>query len=139
MLKAAISFVAGGALELALLAERDRMAERAVWSMGSDSALGLVECRVTETAVFADDAPCLTHVLAVVTAEAALKVEVADIVRVRLPVGLHFGEGVGLEDALHLSRRAHAQVVSVHRRAEACGTRHNQPARAQRLSPASGR
>ena len=51
-------------------------------------------------AVAADELARVAHVLAVVAAEAAGGIEVADVVRVRLPVGLHFREEVGLVDAL---------------------------------------
>src|SRR5919112_3711487 len=84
------------------------VAELAVLNGDGRAAPGLVEDGVANVALVADDAPVVGLVLAVVAAEAALIIEVAQVVGVRLPVGLHLGEVVGLVDALHLrDGRAH--------------------------------
>src|SRR5215203_3266188 len=80
VLEAAVSLVARGALKLALRAQRDRVAERAVRGRRGHSALGLVERRVAQPTVLPYHAPRVAGQLAVVAAEAALKVEVADVV-----------------------------------------------------------
>ena len=52
-------------------------------------------------AVVRDDFAGFANVLAVVAAKAAGEIEVTDVVRMRLPIGLHFREEIGLKDALH--------------------------------------
>src|SRR5215203_6415741 len=88
VLEAPVPLVARGALKFALRAERDRVPERAVRGRRGHSALGLIQRRVADTAVLPYHTPRVADQLAVVAAEAALKVEVADVVGVRLPVGL---------------------------------------------------
>src|SRR5689334_2176965 len=69
---------------------------------GLGAAFLLGEDGVADGAILADHLSVGAHVLAVVAAEAAGKVEVADIVGVSLPVNLHFREGRGAIDALQL-------------------------------------
>ncbi len=97
VLEAPVALVTGGAVELALAAQRHCVPERAVRRRRGDSPFGLIQHRVADSAVLADHAPRVAGELAVVTAEAPLEVEVADVVRMRLPVGLHLREGIGLE------------------------------------------
>ena len=57
-------------------------------------------------AVVADDFATTTHVLAVVTTKTTIEIKMADVVRVSLPVSLHFREEIGLEDSLDFSHRS---------------------------------
>ena len=53
-------------------------------------------------------------VLAVVAAETAGPVPVADVIGINLPVGLHFGEKVLAVNVLHfVDRQPHARVVGI--------------------------
>ena len=63
-------------------------------------ALFLAEHAVAGLAVLGDDLAVGADVLPVVAAEAAVEVEVADVVGMRAPVELHFGEERELVDAL---------------------------------------
>ena len=56
-------------------------------------------------AVVADDFATTAHVLAVVTTKTTIEIKMADVVRVSLPVSLHFREEIGLEDSLDFSHR----------------------------------
>src|SRR5262250_1187550 len=61
----------------------------------------IVDHRVTDVAVVADDLAAVADVLAVVTAEATGKVKMSNVVRMRLPVGLHLRKEISLENALN--------------------------------------
>lgn len=65
----------------------------------------IVDHRVADVAVSGDRFAVVADVIAVVAAEASVEIKVSDIVRVRLPVGLHFGEDVSLKDPLNLANR----------------------------------
>ena len=58
---------------------------------------------MTEITVVADHLSGITHVFAVVAAEAAREIKVADVIRVRLPISLHFRKRVSPEDSLHFT------------------------------------
>ena len=58
---------------------------------------------MTDIAVVRDHLAVFTHVLAVVTTKATSEIKVPDVVRVRLPIGLHLREEISLEHALHFS------------------------------------
>lgn len=66
----------------------------------------VVDHRVADIAVVRNDFTGIADVLAIVTAEAARKIKVADVVRVGLPVGLHLWEKVTLKDTLNFSHGA---------------------------------
>lgn len=56
---------------------------------------------MTDVAVVGDHFAGVADVLAIVTAEAAREIQMADVIGVRLPVGLHLREKVGLKDPLN--------------------------------------
>src|SRR5438046_2090540 len=62
--------------------------------------LPLAKDRMTDRAVFADPFPVTAHVLVVMTAETAQRVEVAHVIAVRSPVHAHFREPRRGEDLL---------------------------------------
>ena len=87
---------------LTAVAEVDRMLKLAGLIRDRLALKGLVQRRVTDVAVIADDAALAAKVLTVVTAETSLPRQVADIIGMRLPVGLHFREEVSRVNALQL-------------------------------------
>jgi hypothetical protein len=62
----------------------------------------VIDHRVADVAVVGDYFAGVAHVFAVVTAEAAREIEMADVVWMGLPIGLHLREKVSLKDALNL-------------------------------------
>jgi len=66
----------------------------------------IVDHGVTNIAVLGNHFAGVADVLAIMAAETAREVKMTNIVWVRLPVGLHLGEKVGLKDTLNLSYRA---------------------------------
>lgn len=65
----------------------------------------VVDHCVADVAVVGDDFAGIADVLAVVTAEAAREIKVADVVWVGLPISLHLREKVVLKYALDFSHR----------------------------------
>jgi hypothetical protein len=61
---------------------------------------------VTEVAVLLDDAAVLRLVIVVVTPEAAGRIHVADVVRIRPPRDIHLREDVPIEQPLRRIDRA---------------------------------
>ena len=102
MLKRLVRFVAGFAFAIGEAAEIDRMLERSDSRVFFRRPRGIVEHSVADVAVVADDLASVAHVLTIVTAEATGRVQMADIIRMRLPIRLHFREEVSLKDALNL-------------------------------------
>ena len=66
----------------------------------------VVDHRVADVAVVRNDFAGIADVLAIVTAEAAREIEVANVVRVSLPVCLHLRKKVSLKDTLNFSHGA---------------------------------
>ena len=94
-----------GTLERIPVAEIDRVLESSVRRPDGLPGKSLIQGRVAYRAVVADHLALFAPVLAVVAAEAALCVEVADVVDVAGPIRLHLGEEVRLIDPLYLSYR----------------------------------
>ena len=65
----------------------------------------VVDHRVADVAVVGNDFAGIADVLAIVTAEAAREIKMANVVRVSLPVCLHLREKVVLEYALNFGDR----------------------------------
>ena len=101
MLEATVAFMTDGASESGQLAQINRMLKRpALRRRECIPCFRLVQRRVTDSAVIPDDLPCAAHVLPIVATEAPLRIVVAYIIRVGLPVCSHLREEVGLVDAL---------------------------------------
>src|SRR6478672_3164745 len=66
----------------------------------SRRALGVRHYRVALVAILTNDSAVAAHMLAVVAAEAAIEVIMAEIIGMGLPVKLHLGEGGVLENLL---------------------------------------
>src|SRR5689334_11230364 len=66
----------------------------------------IVDHRMTDVAVIGDDLSVFAYVVAVVTTETTREIQMADIVRVRLPIRLHLRKEISLKDALHFGDRA---------------------------------
>lgn len=105
-------FVTEDALRCRQVAEGYGVAEVFILTGGGRERRALIENRVAGVAIVADDLAGGALMLAVVAAEAALRIEVADVVRVRLPVRLHFGKEVGLVNALHFADRPFDGIAS---------------------------
>ena len=58
-------------------------------------------------AIFADDLPVGTDVVAIVTTEASLRIEMPDIVGMHPPINFHLREDGGLEDSLRFGDCCH--------------------------------
>ena len=65
----------------------------------------IIEHCVTDVAVIRDHLSVITDVFTVMTTKAAGEIKMPDVIRMRLPIGFHLGEKVGLEDALHFRNR----------------------------------
>ncbi|MDT4954380.1 MAG: hypothetical protein QOJ02_2518, partial [Acidobacteriota bacterium] len=107
----AYSFMANSTLQFREVAQGNRVLKPSRLYIGCDGC-DLIQYRVTGVAVVADDLPGIALVLTVVAAETALRIEVAYVVRVSLPVGLHLREEIGLVDALDFTDR-HFDGVSL--------------------------
>ena len=94
------SFVARGAIEPRQLAEVYGMFERSVLCGCDRPVYGLIERRVADVTISANDFACAADMLAVMATETARVVVVADVVRVSAPVNLHFRKDEGLKNAL---------------------------------------
>lgn len=64
-------------------------------------ALRLIEHRMADVAIRPDHLAAIAEMLAVVTAEAAQIVIVADVIGVCAPVNLHLWENIGLKNSLY--------------------------------------
>ena len=91
-----------GALKCVLVAQIYGVSELAIGCRRCHTSVSLIDRRVTNVAVVADDLSFAAEMLAVVTAEAALRIVMADVVQVRFPIRFHLGEEVGLIDPLDL-------------------------------------
>src|ERR1044071_3754219 len=90
------------ALPGGLVAQVDRVLEQAVRRRDRLARERLVYGRVTDGTFIPYHLSITAEVLAVMAAEAALRVVVADVVRMCLPVGLHLGKEIRAIDALYL-------------------------------------
>ena len=102
MYKRLVGLMAGLAFAIREGAEIDRMLKRLCLRRPTGVG-GVSQNCVTEITVVAYHLSGVTNVLAVVATETTGEIEVADIVRVRLPVSLHRRERVGLKDSLNLT------------------------------------
>ena len=91
-----------GAIEARQIAEINRVLECPALYRQWRSAFGLIQNRVADVAIVPDDFARAAYVLAVVTAEAPLRIVMAYVVGVSLPVNFHLREKVGLKDPLQL-------------------------------------
>jgi hypothetical protein len=66
---------------------------------------GVVNHRVADIAIVADDLARVTNVLTVMTTKTATEVQMADVIRMSLPVGPHFREKIGSKEPLQLGDR----------------------------------
>src|ERR1700686_3604283 len=91
---------------LSQISQIDWMLECGQCSRGqAGRAFGLGHEGVALVAILADDSAVGADVLAVMAAEATVVVVVPEVVGMRLPVQLHFGEGGTFEDLLNLGDR----------------------------------
>ncbi len=129
--------MAHGTLKLRYVAQIDRMLERLVRFVARTAAAvcqspkidgmfewsrlyilysrpgRVVNHSVTNVTVVSNDFARLTDVLTVMTAEAALRIDMAGIVWMSLPIGPHLGEEVVLKDALQFFDRLFDRVLSL--------------------------
>src|SRR6185437_11031774 len=88
--------MAVAAIDCAYVAQVYRMFEgRSFNSRGLRAALLLAENGVADSAILANHLPVRAHVLSVVAAKAAGKIEMPDVIRVGLPVNLHLRKSRG--------------------------------------------
>ena len=98
--------VAFGTVALSeLVPDVNRMGEFRNHRAGGNIFLFLADDRMAEIAILGDHLPVRRFVLAVMAAEAAGEIEVADVVRVGVPCDLHLGKEVPGVDLLHLLDR----------------------------------
>ena len=105
MLKGARPLMAVSALETRQRANIHRMLKSSLLHGQMRLPLGLIEHDVADVTVFFQYLARIGDMFAVVAAEAAKVVEVADVVRMGPPVDVHLGEKIGLKDALHFLNR----------------------------------
>ena len=94
---------------------------------------------MTDVAVVRDHFAVVAHVLAVVTTKATREIKMADVVRMRLPIGFHFREEIGLKDTLHFRDGAvNRLIASARKRPDSCCDRnHSGRSRSRSPPPAS--
>src|ERR1019366_2034634 len=101
LLRPDASAVAIGAVHGGQIAEVNRVLENLGWQRGDlRPTFLLIHHRMAGVAIFADDFAILADVIAIVAAEAALIIEMANVVGMGLPVYLHGGKERGAVDAL---------------------------------------
>ena len=61
---------------------------------------------MTDVAVITDCLSGIADVLSIMTTEATSGIEMADVVRMGLPIGSHLGKEISTEDTLHLNNRS---------------------------------
>jgi hypothetical protein len=88
--------VTRGALPGVSIAEIDGMLEQTVFHCYRVTQICLIDVRVRDAALISDHFAVRAEMLAVVASEATFRVEMPDVVSMRLPVGLHFGEEISL-------------------------------------------
>ena len=106
MLERPIRFVAILAFVIGERAQINRMLEGTGLHVLLRRRCRVVDHRVADVTVVGNDFARVADVLAVMTAEAAREIEMANVVWVSLPVGLHLRKKVCLEDALNFGDRA---------------------------------
>ena len=60
---------------------------------------------MADSAIVADHFARVADVLAIVTAKTPREIKMTDIVRMRLPIGLHFRKKIGAKDSLDFGNR----------------------------------
>ena len=100
MFKVAVSFMALSTLHRRFIAELYRMLKHAVLINDRLTLKGLIDGHVTYSAIIPDNLSISAKVLSIMTSKTALRIVMTDIVRVRLPIGFHLGEEIGLIDPL---------------------------------------
>ena len=113
MLERLVRFVARTACAISQGTKIDGVLERPCLCILNSRSARIVDHRVADIAVVSNDLACLTDVLAVMAAETALGIEVAGIVRMRLPVSLHLREEVILKYPLKFRNRLLDNVLSL--------------------------
>ena len=102
MLERFVRLVALLALLHGETAEVNRMLERTGFGIAFHRPGGVVENLMTNVAVVADDFAAIADVLAVMTTKTTGRIEMSNVVRMRLPVCFHLREKVRLKNALNL-------------------------------------
>src|SRR6266581_2234830 len=90
MAKRLVCFMTEAALMFGEVTQINRMLEWPGRYVGGGRSGRIVNDRVTGVAIILNDFSVAADVVSVVTAKAALKIEVADIVRMSLPISFHF-------------------------------------------------
>ena len=102
MLKGLVCFVAELAFVIGKPSKINRVSERSGLHILFGWSSGIVDHRVANVAVIPDHFAGVADVFAVMTAETSRRIEMADVVWMRLPIRFHLREKVRLEDALNL-------------------------------------
>ena len=106
MLERLVRFVAIVAFVIGERTQVDGMLERPGLRIFFRWRRRVVDHRVAYVAVVGNDFAGTADVLAIVTAEAAREIKMADVVWVSLPIGLHLRKKVSLKDTLNFRDRA---------------------------------
>ena len=64
----------------------------------------IINYGMANIAVVSNDLASTAHVLTVVATKTTIEIKMSDVVRVSLPVSLHFGEKIGAKDSLEFGR-----------------------------------
>ena len=95
MYKSAIARMAAGTRPVSSITQVNGMFEFPLRVCDCLAFEGLIECRVTDVAVLANDlAGSRAYMLTVMTAKTSLPVEMPDVIRMRAPIGSHFREEI---------------------------------------------
>ncbi len=103
MLESVIALMTNGASEIRKSAQVDGMFERSGRCCGSGRTGGIGQYAVTNSAVVAHHLTGVAHVIAIMTTKTAGKIEVSDIVWMRLPINSHLRKNVRLKDPFYLT------------------------------------
>ena len=113
MLEGFIGFVTGLAFAVGQRAQIHRMLKGTCFDIALRWRSGVIDHRVANIAIAADDFSGIAHVFAVVTTKTTREVQVADVVWMRLPIGFHLREKIRLEESLNLfNRTVHRGTLS---------------------------
>jgi len=105
MYESPIAGMAAGTEPVSPIAQVDGMFEIPLRIRVCFAFEGLIERRMTDVAIVAYNFAGGARVLAVMTAKASLSVEVSNVIRMRAPVGPHFGEKIRRVGMLQLGDR----------------------------------
>jgi len=106
MLEWLIALVAELAFVIGERAKIDGMFKSASLNILFSRSSRVVEYRVADGAVVADHFARVADVLAIVTAKTPREIKMTNIVRMRLPIGLHFRKEICAKDSLDFGNRA---------------------------------